>query len=107
MSARAYVTGNLTRDPVLQETPDGVPVLTVGVAVTDAPDGQTHFFCVTAWRDLALEMTALAKGARVAVSGRLAQRSWETETGERRSVVEIVADDIALSMAPTWVEAQP
>ena len=51
------------------------------------------------WRQLAENVGAsLAKGSRVVVSGRLEQRSWETEQGEKRSIVEIVADDVAPSL---------
>jgi single-strand DNA-binding protein len=61
-------------------------------------DEQTSFFNVVAWRQLAENVGAsLTKGARVVVSGRLEQRSWETEQGEKRTIVEIVADDVAAS----------
>jgi single-strand DNA-binding protein len=60
---------------------------------------QTSFFNVVAWRQLAENASAtLTKGTRVVVSGRLEQRSWETESGEKRSIVEVVADDIAPSL---------
>ena len=59
----------------------------------------TSFFDVVCWRDLAenVAMTC-TKGMRVVVVGRLEQRSWETEAGERRSKVEIVADDAGPSV---------
>jgi single-strand DNA-binding protein len=59
----------------------------------------TSFFDVVTWRDLAENVAlSLTKGSRVLVSGRLEQRSWETDGGERRSKVEIVADDVAASL---------
>ena len=98
------ISGNITRDPEMRYTPSGVSKVTFGVAVnrswrnqqTQEWDEQTSFFNVVAWRQLAENVGAsLAKGSRVVVSGRLEQRSWETEQGEKRSIVEIVADDVA------------
>ncbi|MGH9193018.1 MAG: single-stranded DNA-binding protein, partial [Acidimicrobiales bacterium] len=64
----------------------------------------TSFFNVTCWRDLAQNVSeSLEKGARVVVTGRLEQRSWETQEGERRSVVEIVADEVGPSLR--WATA--
>ncbi|MDA8367251.1 MAG: single-stranded DNA-binding protein, partial [Actinomycetota bacterium] len=55
----------------------------------------TSFFDVICWRELAENVAlSLAKGMRVVVTGRLEQRSWETEEGERRTKVEIVADEV-------------
>ena len=61
---------------------------------------QTSFFnVVVLGRDgRATSSDSLAKGTRVVVTGRLEQRSWETENGEKRSVVEIVADEIGPSL---------
>src|ERR1700710_690132 len=100
------ISGNLTRDPETRYTPSGVSKVTFGVAVnrswrnqqTQEWDEQTSFFNVVAWRQLAENVGAsLTKGGRVVVSGRLEQRSWETEQGEKRSIVEVVADDVAAS----------
>jgi single-strand DNA-binding protein len=91
----------------MRYTPSGVSKVTFGVAVnrswrnqnTQEWEEQTSFFNVVAWRQLAENVGAsLAKGARVVVSGRLEQRSWETDQGEKRSIVEIVADDVAASL---------
>ena len=101
------VVGNITRDPEMRFTPSGVSKVTFGVAVnrswrnqqTQEWDEQTSFFNVVAWRQLAENVGAsLAKGSRVVVTGRLEQRSWETEQGEKRSIVEIVADDVSASL---------
>jgi single-strand DNA-binding protein len=101
------ISGNITRDPEMRYTPSGVSKVSFGVAVnrswrnqqTQEWEEQTSFFNVVAWRQLAENAGAsLAKGTRVVVSGRLEQRSWETDQGEKRSIVEIVADDIAPSL---------
>jgi single-strand DNA-binding protein len=66
---------------------------------------QVSFFDVTCWRQLAENVAeSLVKGTRVIVYGRLEQRSWETNDGERRSKVEIVADDVAPSLR--WATAE-
>jgi single-strand DNA-binding protein len=101
------ISGNITREPEMRYTPSGVSKVSFGVAVnrswrnqqTQEWEEQTSFFNVVAWRQLAENVSAsLTKGSRVIVSGRLEQRSWETEQGEKRSIVEIVADDIAASL---------
>src|SRR5258705_6062359 len=101
------ISGNMTRDPEMRYTPSGVSKVSFGVAVnrswrnqqTQEWDEQTSFFNVVAWRQLAENVGAsLAKGSRVVVTGRLEQRSWETEQGEKRSIVEIVADDVSASL---------
>jgi single-strand DNA-binding protein len=101
------VVGNITRDPEMRFTPSGVSKVTFGVAVnrswrnqqTNEWEEQTSFFNVVCWRELADNVGAsLKKGTRVVVTGRLEQRSWETEQGEKRSVVEIVADEVGPSL---------
>ena len=113
MSSNVTVVGNLTRDPELRFTPAGAPVTTFGVAVNrrwQNRDNQqweesTSFFNVTCWRDLAQNVSeSLEKGARVLVTGRLEQRSWETQDGDRRSVVEIIADEVGPSLR--WATAE-
>jgi single-strand DNA-binding protein len=112
MSSNVTVVGNLTRDPELRYTPNGAPVATFGVAVNrrwQNRDSQqweesVSFFNVTCWRDLAQNVSeSLEKGSRVLVTGRLEQRSWETQNGEKRSVVEIVADEVGPSLR--WATA--
>lgn len=101
------ISGNVTRDPELRYTPSGASKLSFGVAVnrswrnqqTQEWEEQTSFFNVVAWRQLAENaQNSITKGTRVVVNGRLEQRSWETDQGEKRSIVEIVADDIAASL---------
>ncbi len=72
---------------------------------TNEWEERTSFFNVVAWRDMAENISdTLAKGTRVIVNGRLEQRSWETEQGDKRSVVEIVADEIGPSLR--WATAE-
>ena len=101
------IIGNLTRDPEIRYTTGGAAKASFGVAVSrrwqnrqsNEWEEQTSFFNVVAWRQLAENVGAsLGKGSRVVVSGRLEQRSWETDQGEKRSIVEIVADDVAPSL---------
>jgi single-strand DNA-binding protein len=101
------VVGNITRDPEMRFTPSGVSKVTFGVACnrswqnrqTNEWEEQTSFFNVVCWRELADNVGAsLKKGTRVVVTGRLEQRSWETEQGEKRSVIEIVADEVGPSL---------
>ena len=107
------LVGNITRDPELRFTPSGQATASFGLAVnrtwTDRASQerreQTSFFDVVAWGTLA-ENTAqsLHKGDRVVVAGRLDQRTWETTEGEKRSKVEVVADEVAPSLR--WAIAQ-
>jgi single-strand DNA-binding protein len=112
MSSTVTIVGNLTRDPELRFTPNGAAVTNFGVAVNrrwQNRDSQqweesVSFFNVTCWRDLAHNVAeSLEKGSRVVVTGRLEQRSWQTQEGDRRSVVEIVADEVGPSLR--WATA--
>src|SRR5450756_1292276 len=107
------ISGNLTRDPEIRYTRDGQATTSLGVAVNrrwqnrDSKEWEeaTSFFDVVCWRELA-ENTALSltKGMRVVVTGRLEQRSWETEEGDRRFKVELVADEIGAAMRYATVD---
>ncbi len=106
------ISGNLTRDPELTYTRSGTARSYFGVAVnrrwknrqTDEWEEQVSFLNVVAWGDLAEHVSeSLSKGARVMVSGRIEQRSWEGDDGQKRSTVEIVADDIGASLR--WATA--
>ena len=90
------IVGNATRDPELRFTPSGQAVATFGVAVnrrwqnrqTNEWEEATSFFDVTCWAQMAENVAeSVQKGARVVVTGRLDQRSWETDNGEKRSKV--------------------
>jgi single-strand DNA-binding protein len=101
------IVGNLTRDPELRYTAGGQATCNLGVAVnrrwmnrnTNEWEERTSFFNVVCWREMADNVSeSLAKGARVVVTGRLEQRSWENENGEKRNVVEIQADEVGPSL---------
>ena len=89
------ITGNVTRDPELKFLNSGSAVLSFGVAVNrswkDSNDEwkeEVSFFDVTAWQDLAENVgDTIAKGDRVIVTGRLQQRTWETDDGDKRSKI--------------------
>lgn len=107
------VTGNATREPELRFTPSGQAVANFGLAVnrrwqnrqTQEWEEKVSFFDITCWAQLAENAAeSVGKGTRVTVTGRLDQRSWETPDGEKRSKVEIVADDIAVSLK--WATAE-
>jgi single-strand DNA-binding protein len=107
------VVGNVTREPELRFTNSGQAMATFGVAwnrkwtnrQTGQPEEQVSFFDVTCWGQMAENAAeSLPKGARVIIFGRLDQRSWETQDGEKRSKVEIQAEDIAPSLK--WATAQ-
>jgi single-strand DNA-binding protein len=69
-------------------------------------DGETSFFPVNVWRQLAEHVAeSLTKGDRAVVIGRLKSRSWETPEGDKRSVVEVEADEVAPSLR--WAVAKP
>lgn len=113
MSNTVTVVGNVTRDPELRYTSGGSGLATFGVAVnrrwqnrqTNEWEEQTSFFDIVCWRDLAENVAeSVRKGERVIVSGRLEQRSWENDAGEKRSKVEIVADEVGPSLR--WATAQ-
>jgi single-strand DNA-binding protein len=107
------ITGNLTGDPEVTFTPNGAAVCNFRLAVTPRvrdgngwKDGDTSFFRITAWRDLATHIgDSLAKGDRVLVQGQLRARSWETPEGERRQVVEVQAEEVGPSLR--WAIAKP
>jgi single-strand DNA-binding protein len=98
--------GNLTDDPELRFTPNGAAVANFRLAVTPRvrqgdtwTDGETSFFRINCWRALAENVTeSLSKGARAVVIGRLRLRSWETDDGEKRTVVEVEAEEVAPSL---------
>jgi len=107
------LVGNVTRDPELRYTPSGQTVATFGLAVnrrwqnrqTQEWEEQVSFFDVKSWAGLAENVAeSITRGTRVIVAGRLEQRSWETDNGDKRSKVEVVADEIAPSLR--WATAQ-
>jgi len=106
------LVGNVTRDPELRFTPSGQATASFGLAVNrrwqDRQSGEwqeaVSFFDVVCWREMAENASeSLTKGSRVLVSGRLEQRSWDNQEGEKRSKIEVVADEIGPSLR--WATA--
>ncbi len=102
------VTGNLTDDPELRFLESGVALARFTVASTPRTfnkdtnqwvDGQAMFLTCTAWRQLAENAAeSLTRGARVIVTGRLKQRHWETDEGEKRSMFGLDVDEVGPSL---------
>lgn len=102
------VVGNLTADPELRFTPAGAAVANFTVASTprtfdrqsnEWKDGDALFMRCNIWREAAENVAeSLTRGARVVVTGRLRQRSYETREGEKRTVVELEVDEIGPSL---------
>jgi single-strand DNA-binding protein len=101
------VVGNVTRDPELRFTNTGMAVASFGLAWNRRrQDGEEEvsFFDVTCFRQLAENVSeSITKGSRVVVFGALQQRSWTTDDGDKRSKVEILADEVAPSLR--WATA--
>ncbi|MBW3667648.1 MAG: single-stranded DNA-binding protein [Actinobacteria bacterium] len=106
------LVGNVTRDPELRFTPSGQATASFGLAVNrrwqNRQSGEweeaVSFFDVVCWREMAENVSeSLSRGSRVVVTGRLEQRSWETQEGEKRSKIEVVADEIGPSLR--WATA--
>jgi len=107
------ITGNLTDDPEVTFTGSGQAVCNFRLAVTPRVkdgdswrDGDTSFFRITAWRQLAEHIgDSLSKGDRVIVTGQLRMRAWETPEGDKRQVVEVTAEEAGPSLK--WATAKP
>jgi single-strand DNA-binding protein len=113
MDNTVSLVGNVTRDPEIRYTPSGQTVATFGLAVnrrwqnrqTQEWEEQVSFFDVKVWQQMAENVSeSILKGTRVVVTGRLEQRSWETDNGDKRSKIEVVADEVAPSLR--WATAQ-
>ena len=97
---KVILVGNLTRDPELSETPNGVAVCRFSIAVSRDyanSDGtrETDFFNITVWRGRAENCGKyLKKGNKVAVVGSLQNRSYEDKDGIKRNVTDVVASEV-------------
>ncbi len=101
------IVGNITRDPELKFLNSGQAAIRLSVAVnrrwqnrqTQEWEERVSYFDIAGYGPMAENAAnSLSKGTRVMVTGRLEQRSWETENGDKRSIVEINADEIAPSL---------
>lgn len=113
MDNSVTLTANLTRDPELRFLNSGQAAAGFGVAVNsrkkDASgewvDGDPQFFDVTCFGTLAENVSeSLTKGTRVVLSGKMSYRSWETDSGDKRSKVEIVCDSCGPDLR--WATAE-
>lgn len=98
---KVFLMGNLTRDPELRYTPNGSAVASFGLAVNrkykqgDAVKDETCFVDITVWGKQAENCAEyLSKGRGVLIEGRLSYRSWETDEGQKRSKLDIVANNV-------------
>lgn len=111
---KVMLIGHLGADPELRYTPTGVPVATFRIATNETwrdAEGnmqeRTEWHTIVVWRKLAeLTNELLKKGSRVYVEGRLQTRTYEDRNGIRRTVTEIVADDIIL-LEPKATSSEP
>ncbi len=110
------LVGNLTKDPELRFTTGGRGVASFGLAVNRRYQvngewqDQTSYFNIVAWGQLGENVaSSLTKGMRVVVSGRLEQREYQNREGEKRSTIEINADEVGPSLrwATASVERNP
>ncbi|MGL4257059.1 single-stranded DNA-binding protein [Microbacterium sp.] len=102
------VVGNLTADPELRYTQNGLPVANFTIASTprnfdrqanEWKDGEALFLRASVWREFAEHVAgSLTKGSRVIATGRLKQRSYETKEGEKRTSMELEVDEIGPSL---------
>jgi single-strand DNA-binding protein len=102
------VVGNLTADPELRYTQNGLAVANFTIASTprnfdrasnDWKDGEALFLRASVWREFAEHVAgSLTKGSRVIATGRLKQRSYETKEGEKRTSIELEIDEIGPSL---------
>lgn len=108
------VVGNLTADPELRHTASGLPVAGFTIASTprtynrdrgEWTDGEPLFLRCSLWRQAGENAAqSLTRGTRVIVTGRLRQRTFDDKEGQRRTTVEIDAEDVAVSL--TYATAQ-
>lgn len=110
---RVFLIGNLTRDPELSETPNGISLCRFGIAVNrnySSADGerQVDFFNITVWRAQAENCGRyLKKGSKVAVLGSLQSRTYEDKEGQKRTVTDIVASEVEFLTSRSASDAQP
>ena len=100
---KIILIGNLTRDPELRTTPNGITVCNFDIAVNDrrsrnqqnGQQEQTQYFRITVWRQLGETCQRyLAKGRKVYVSGPLTARTYQANDGTTRVSLEVTADDV-------------
>ncbi len=96
---KVFLIGNLTRDPELTQTPNGVSVCHFSIAVnrpyTQGGERETDFFNCTAWRGTGENIAKYQrKGSKVAVTGSIQLRNYEDNQGVKRTAVDIICQDV-------------
>ena len=97
---KVILVGNLTRDPELTETPNGIAVCRFSIAVSrdyanSEGNRETDFFNITVWRGRAENCGRyLKKGNKVAIVGSLQNRSYEDKDGIKRNVTDVIANEV-------------
>ncbi|MFP5225453.1 MAG: single-stranded DNA-binding protein [Actinomycetota bacterium] len=114
MDNHVTLVGNMTDDPELKYTAQGIAVVNFRIAVNrrvrdpqtnEWKDGDASFFRINCWRDLAEHCAeSLRKGTRVIVTGTLKMREWETQDGDRRTAIEVEASEVGPSLR--WATAE-
>ena len=113
---KVVITGNLTRDPELRETPSGFQVLSFGVAVNDSrrnPQTQqwedyANFVDCTMFGNRAASVSRfLSKGGKVAIEGKLRWSQWQAQDGSKRSKLEVVVDELEFMTSRDGGQAAP
>lgn len=113
---KVVITGNLTRDPELRETPSGFQVLSFGVAVNDRrrnPQTQqwedyANFVDCTMFGNRAASVSRfLSKGSKVAIEGKLRWSQWQAQDGSKRSKLEVVVDELEFMTSRDGGQAAP
>lgn len=106
---RVILVGNLTRDPELRSTPNGTSVAKFGLAVNRRYTNKqgervddVDFFNIVVWgRQAETCSTYVHKGNQVAIEGRLQSSTWETPEGQKRSKVEVIAENVQFLGSPS------
>lgn len=109
-----FLLGNLTRDPEIKYTNEGIAIAEMGLAVNKKwmdkngrESESVDFFNITSWNNLAENCAAaLKKGDRVLVSGHINLRSWENREGKKYNIISITADIVAASLEFNQVRIQ-
>ena len=113
---KIFIIGNLTRDPDLRVTRDGIEVCSFTVAVNrrrrEGKDPEADYFRVTAWRELGKNCkTYLAKGRKVAVTGAVSVSTYQAQDGTTRASMDVNADEVEFltpkGETPAQQHAQP
>lgn len=109
-----FFSGNLTADPELRTTQTGRQVVNFSIASTERKynkqtqqweDGDTVFLRCSSWGDLAQHIaTSLVKGSRVLAYGKLQQRSYQSQDGSQKTVIELLVNDIGASLKNVTVQ---